>query len=93
MNIWDFPSGSAVKNPPAKQERDAGSIPRFRKIPWRRKWQPTPEFLRGKSHGDYSPWGCKQLNMTLATKKQQQVNIYLNLTFCQLPASPVQILT
>ena len=35
------------------------------KIPWRRKWQPTPEFLPGKSHGqrslvDYSPWGCKE---------------------------------
>ena len=33
-----------------------------RKIPWRRKWQPTPVFLPGKSHGKrslvgYSPWG------------------------------------
>ena len=40
-----------------------------RKIPWRRKWQPTPAFLPGKSHGqrslaDYSPWGCKELGMT-----------------------------
>ena len=30
---------------------------------WRRKWQPTPVFLPGKSHGQkslagYSPWGC-----------------------------------
>ena len=30
--------------------------------PWRRKWQPTPVFLPGKSHGQrnlagYSPWG------------------------------------
>ena len=42
--------------------------PRFdpcvRKIPWRRKWQPTPVFLPGKSHGQrsltgYSPWGHK----------------------------------
>ena len=35
------------------------------KIPWRRKWQPTPVFLPGKSHGQrslvgYSPWGCKE---------------------------------
>ena len=35
-----------------------------RKIPWRRKWQPTPVFLCGKSHGQrslvgYSPWGHK----------------------------------
>ena len=38
--------------------------PWFRKIPWRRKWQPTPVFLPGKSHGQRSlggdsPWGCK----------------------------------
>ena len=31
-------------------------------IPWGRKWQPTPVFLPGKSHGErsltgYSPWG------------------------------------
>ena len=30
---------------------------------WRRKWQPTPVLLLGKSHGwrspvGYSPWGC-----------------------------------
>ena len=36
------------------------------KIPWRRKWQPTPVFLPGKSHGQrslagYSPWGRKEL--------------------------------
>ena len=35
------------------------------KIPWRRKWQPTPVFLPGKSHGwrrlvGYSPWGRKE---------------------------------
>ena len=34
---------------------------------WRRKWQPTPEFLAGESHGQrslaaYSPWGCKELD-------------------------------
>ena len=36
---------------------------------WRRKWQPTPVFLPGKSHGwwnlvGYSPWGHKELDMT-----------------------------
>ena len=39
------------------------------KIPWRRKQQPTPVFLAGKSHGQrslegYSPWGHKEYNMT-----------------------------
>ena len=40
-----------------------------RKIPWRRKWQPTPAFLPGKSHGQgnlagYSPGGLKESDMT-----------------------------
>ena len=39
------------------------------KIPWRRKWQPTPVFLPGESHGErrllgYSPWGRKESNRT-----------------------------
>ena len=34
------------------------------KIPWRRKWQPTPVLLPGKFHGQrilvgYSQWGHK----------------------------------
>ena len=39
-----FPGGSVVKNPPANAEdaRDEGLIPGFGKIPWRKKWQPTP---------------------------------------------------
>ena len=36
---------------------------------WRRKWQPTPVFLPGKSHGlrilvGYSPWGRKESDTT-----------------------------
>ena len=36
---------------------------------WRRKWQPTPVLLPGKSHGwrslvDNSPWGRKELDTT-----------------------------
>ena len=34
------------------------------KIPWRRKWQPTPVFLPGESHGQRSPRGCKESDMT-----------------------------
>ena len=60
-----------VKNPPANAGRR--KRPRFDsyigKIPWRSKWQPTPLFLPGKSHGrgslvGYSPWGLKESNMT-----------------------------
>ena len=28
----------------------------MRRIPWRRKWQPTPVFLPGESHGWRSWW-------------------------------------
>ena len=45
------------------------SLPWVGKIPWRRKWQPTPVFLPGKSNGwrslaGYCPWGRKELDMT-----------------------------
>ena len=37
--------------------------------PWRRKWQPTPVLLPGKSHGQrsligYSPWDYKESDTT-----------------------------
>ena len=42
------------------------------KIPWGRKWQPTPACLPRKSHGQrslagYSPWGWKRVGHDLAT--------------------------
>ena len=45
-----------VKNLPsnAGEARDMGSILGSRKIPWKRKWQPTPVFLSGESHGQRS---------------------------------------
>ena len=43
--------------------------PWVRKIPWKRKWQPTPVFLPGEFHGQrspvgYSPWGHKESDTT-----------------------------
>ena len=40
-----------------------------RKIPWRKKWQPTPVFVPGESLGQrslvvYSLWGHKESDMT-----------------------------
>jgi len=43
--------GSPVKNLPVIPHR---FNPWVSKIPWRRKWQPTPIFLLGKSHGQRS---------------------------------------
>ena len=46
---------------------------------WRREWQPTPIFLREKSHGqrnqvDYSPWGL-EVRHDLMAKQQQQATL------------------
>ena len=51
------------------QCRRPGFDPWIGKIPWRRKWQPTPVFLPGESHGrrslvGYSPQGRKESDMT-----------------------------
>ena len=57
-----------VKNLPVNSEdtRDAEFNPWVRKIPWRRKWQPTQVFLPRKFHGQrsqvgYSPWGSQRV--------------------------------
>ena len=59
-----------VKNPPANIAgiRDVAQSLDL-EDPLRRKWQPTPVFLPGKSHGQrslvgYSPWGRKESDMT-----------------------------
>ena len=56
-----------VKCVPTLQETRFDSW--VRKILWRRKWQPTPVLLLGKSHGwrsmvGYSPWDRKESDMT-----------------------------
>ena len=48
------------------------------RVPWRRKWQPTPVFLPGKTHGQRSLVGCssrghKRIRYNLVTKEQQQL--------------------
>jgi len=35
-----------------------GFNPWVRKIPWRREWLPTPVFLPGECHGQWSLMGC-----------------------------------
>ena len=46
------------------------------KIPWIRKWQPTPVFLPGKCHRwsrlvNYSPWGHNRIGYNSKTKQQR----------------------
>jgi hypothetical protein len=63
-----FPGGSEVKAF-AWNAGDPRFDPWVGKILWRRKWQPTPVFLPGKSHGGrslvgYSPRGRKASDTT-----------------------------
>ena len=44
-------------------------VPWVGKIPWRRKWQPTPTLLLGKFHGQrslagYNPWDHEESDTT-----------------------------
>ena len=65
--FWTSLVGQMVKQLPTMQETQVR--PWVGTIPWRRKWQPTPVFLPGKSHGrrillGYSPWGRKESDTT-----------------------------
>ena len=60
-------------------------------INWRRKWQPTPVFLPGKSYGqrsleDYSPWGHKELDLTegLSMLAHTHTHIHTHTSTCSL---------
>ena len=58
-----------------------------RKIPCRRKRQPTPVFLPGESHGQrslvgYSPWGLKRVGYNRAIKQQQITALQCCVSFC-----------
>ena len=73
MNIFLISAhgGTSGKEPICQYRRHkrCGFDPWVGKIPWRRAWQPTPVFLPGEFHGQrslvgYSPWGCKELDMT-----------------------------
>ena len=53
--MWGLLDGRVVKTPLASV--GDGFNPWVGKILWRRKWQPTPVFLPGKSHGQKSMEG------------------------------------
>ena len=62
----------------ACQRRRRRFDPWVGKIPWRRKWQPTPVFSPGESHGlrslkGYSPWGHKDWDTT------EQLSMHVNM--------------
>ena len=69
--MWGFPGDSNGKGI-RLQCRKPGFSPWVGKIPWRRKWQPTPVFLPGESHGQrnlagYSPWDSQRVGHNRVT--------------------------
>ena len=72
--LWLSVGGDSGKEPTCqcRRHKRCGCNPWVRKIPWRRKWQPTSLFLPGEFHGQrsltgYNPWGCKESDTTEAT--------------------------
>ena len=71
-NLYSVYQGSGKES--TCQFRGHSFDPWVGKISWRRKWQPTPVFLPGKSHGQrslasYTPWGRKRVGHNLATQQ------------------------
>ena len=61
---------------------------------WRRKWQPTPVFLPGESHGQrslagYSPWGHKESDTTkwLTTTHFSKMYLFCKLFYRNIPVT------
>ena len=73
--LWGFPGGASGKESACQcmRHRRRGFCPWIGKMPWDRKWEPTPVFLLGKSHGQrslagYSLQGCKESDTTEVTQ-------------------------
>ena len=69
LHTWASPMVLVVKESACQCGRckRCGFNPWVGKIPWSRKWHPTPELLLGNFHGQgslagYSPWGHKELD-------------------------------
>ena len=90
MLPWDSQVALVAKNPPANagEHKRHGFDPWVGKVPWRRKWQPTPVFLRGKFHGQRSlascsPWSRKGSDMHTASGNSLKVKVKLTQS-CQI---------
>ena len=78
----DFPGGSDGKKS-ACSTGDLGSVTGLRRLPWRRKWQPTPVFLPGESM-DWGAWwatkafDCVDHNKLWKILKETEIPDHLN---------------
>ena len=69
LGIFSGVPGVSEVKASASNAGDPRFDPWVRKIPWRRKWKPTPVLLPGKFHGrrslvGYCPWSCKESDTT-----------------------------
>ena len=79
-----FPDSSAGEENRLQCGRP-GFSPWVGKIPWKTERLPIPVFWSGEFHGLYSPWGCKELDMTewlslhfTHTHTRTHTHIYIN---------------
>ena len=86
VNVWQGPPQCCEVTVLQLKRKKKGSTcqckrlrfnPWVRKIPWRRKWQPAPVFLSGKSHGQkslmgYNLWDGKESDVTEDAQKVGQ---------------------
>ena len=74
LTICGLPWWLSGKESACQCRRQCRFDPWVRKIHWRKKWQPTPVFVPGKSRGQkslavYSPWDHKRVRHDLVTKQ------------------------
>ena len=81
-----IPDGASGKEPTCQCRRRRFD-PWVGKIPWSRKWQPTPVFLPEESHrqrslGGHSPWGHKESDTTEVTWHAHTVHLHCCINYC-----------
>ena len=81
--LYRLPESCVVKNPPASagDARNSGSVYGVRKIPWSRKWQPTPWSCLGNSL-DRGTWWATVYEVTKSqTRLCTHVCLLISLNF------------
>ena len=88
-----FPGGASAKEPGCQFRRHKRSrfSHWFRKIPWRRAWQPTPGFLPGESHGQRSYWWATVHRVANSWRWLKRLSIYASPKRCLQVWFPIQV--
>ena len=94
-----LPGGTRGQEPTcqARRHKRGGLHPLVRKTPWRKKWQPTPVFLPGESHGQrslagYSPQECSKSQITEVTQQACVPGCFGATTAKQSSCNPAHIM-